>query len=72
MGGAVCWARLASCLARTWAGMVSRWRAVWLRGVHHDLVTRRGGVGGERGGEQRALHDPIVLTILVSRLQDGV
>ena len=35
---------------------------VWslrLHGVGHHLVGQRGGVGGERGGERRALHDPI-------------
>ena len=37
---------------------------VRLRDVRHDLVTRRGEVGGERRGRQRALHDPIVLTIV--------
>ena len=30
------------------------WRAVWLHGVHHDLVIRRGGVGGERRGGRGA------------------
>ena len=27
-------------------------------------IARRGGGGGRRGGERRALHDPIVLTIV--------
>ena len=38
-------------------------RVLRLRGVGHHLIGRRGGVGGERGGERGALHDPIVLTI---------
>ena len=42
-------------------------RAVRLRDVGHHLVSRRGGVGEERGGERGALHDPIVITIVESR-----
>ena len=40
-------------------------RALQLRGVQHCLVVRRGGGDGGRGGERRALHDPIVLTIVM-------
>ena len=36
------------------------WRALRLRSVCHVVVGRRGGVGGERGWERGALHDPIV------------
>ena len=39
-------------------------RTVRLRGVGHHLVSRRGGVGEERGGERGALPDPIVITIV--------
>ena len=34
--------------------------ALRLRSVCHVVVGRRGGVGGERGWERGALHDPIV------------
>eukprot|EP00967_Tisochrysis_lutea_P072320 scaffold96305_cov44-Tisochrysis_lutea.AAC.2 len=43
-----------------------------VRGVGHHLVGRRGGVGGERGGERGALHDPVVLTIVVEQEGGGV
>lgn len=46
-------------------GRGTSWWAVLLRGVHHDLVGRRGRVGGGRGGERGALLDPIVITIVV-------
>ena len=39
-------------------------RALRVRGVEHSSIVRRGGGGGRRGGERRALHDPIVLTIV--------
>lgn len=41
------------------------WRAVELCGFRHELIGRRGGEGGGRGGERGALHDPIVLKIVV-------
>ena len=47
---------------------LGRWgalsRALWVRGVEHGPIVCRGGCGGRRGGERRALHDPIVLMIV--------
>ena len=47
------------------------WRSLRLRGVGHHLVGQRGGVGGERGGERGAFHDPIVLTIVANIITIG-
>ena len=49
------WARLGPWLAGTWVGM-----ALAVGRLRHVVVGRRGGVGGERGWERGALHDPIV------------
>ena len=50
---------------------LGRWGALsWalrVRGVEHGPIIRRGGWGGRRGGERRALHDPIGLTIVDAR-----
>ena len=39
-------------------------RALRVRGVEHGPIVRRGVGGGRRGGERRALHDPISLLIV--------
>ena len=39
-------------------------RALRVRGVELGPIVRRGGVGGRGGGDRRALHDPIGLTIV--------
>jgi len=43
----------------------ARSRALRVRGVGLDPVVRRGGGDDRRGGERRALHDPISLLIVV-------
>ena len=58
----VVWARTVAREHLSWRGPSCR--AMRLHGVLHVLVGRRGGVGGERGRERGALHDPIVLTIV--------
>ena len=46
------------------------WRALRVRGVGHGPIARRIGVGGRRGGERRALHDPISLMIVFERRKE--